>query len=407
MAVFLPVLLFFSNLLNYLDRQLFTALFPVLAPAYHLSDTKMGLLGSSFTLSYLLAAPVVGVLLDRVSPRILLSAGVLVFSLGMAIASTASGTVGLFSGRILTGVGEASLIVVGPRILGGRKGGGVRLGLFFLALPLGVATGFLLASRALSDFHRILFLPVLPGILLGGMFLLPFVKEGQTPEKIDDCSTPSLPVISRFSLLFLDARLRTLVFLQSVTFFVMGGMAVWLSVYLTRVRHLSIREAGQTSAVALVIGGVVGILLSGYFCDKIKEGDPAGMFFLLSRTQFLALAGICLVLVADRRSLLLVGMVLSSGALFGLNVSLVAAFMRVSAPSLWGCVLGGGLFLSHLGGDLPAGTLIGLVSTHLGLKAGVEILLPAPLLAGLLAVGWQGMRESSQIKPSKPPFFSG
>lgn len=210
MAVFLPVLLFLSNLLNYLDRQLFTALFPVLAPAYHLSDTKMGLLGSSFTLSYLVAAPVAGVLLDRFSPRLLLSAGVLVFSLGMAIASTASGTVGLFSGRILTGVGEASLIVVGPRILGGRKGGGVRLGLFFLALPIGVATGFLLASRALSDFHRILFLPVLPGILLGGMFLLPFVKGEQGPEMVEDCSVPSLPVLSRFSLLFCDVRLRTL-----------------------------------------------------------------------------------------------------------------------------------------------------------------------------------------------------
>ena len=407
MAVFLPVLLFLSNLLNYLDRQLFTALFPVLGPAYHLSDAKMGLLGSSFTLSYLVAAPVVGVLLDRFSPRILLSSGVLVFSLGMAIASTASGTVGLFSGRILTGVGEASLIVVGPRILGGQKGGGVRLGLFFLALPIGVAAGFLLASRALSDFHRILFLPVLPGLLLGGMFLFPFANGGKNLEKGEECESPSVPVISRFSLLFLDVRLRTLVFMQSVTFFVMGGMSVWLSVYLTRVRHLSMREAGQTSAVALVIGGVIGILLSGYFCDKVKEGDLAGIFFLLSRTQFLALAGICLVLVADRRPLLLVGMVLSSGALFGLNVSLVAAFMRMSAPSLWGCVLGGGLFLSHLGGDLPAGTLIGLVSTHLGLKAGVEILLPAPLLAGLLAVGWQGMRESSQSEPSKPPFFSG
>ncbi|MGC8529161.1 MAG: MFS transporter [Leptospirillia bacterium] len=407
MAVFLPVLLFLSNLLNYLDRQLFTALFPVLAPAYHLSDTKMGLLGSSFTLSYLVAAPVVGVLLDRFSPRFLLSTGVLVFSLGMAIASTASGTIGLFSGRILTGVGEASLIVVGPRILGGRKGGGRRLGLFFLALPIGVATGFLLASRALSDFHRILFLPVLPGILLGMMFLLPFVKGRQDSDTLEDCTAFSLPVISRFSLLFLDARLRILVFLQSVTFFVMGGMSVWLSVYLTRVRHLSIRETGQMSAVVLVIGGIVGILLSGVFCDKIQEEDHAGMFFLLSWTQFLALAGICLVLVSERRPLLWLGMLLSSGALFGLNVSLVVAFMRASSPAFWGCVLGGGLFLAHLAGDLPAGTLIGMVSTHMGLRAGVEILLPGPLLAGLLVVVWRGMRERRQSESSRPPFFSG
>jgi Sugar phosphate permease len=96
MAVFLPVLLFLSNLLNYLDRQLFTALFPVLGPAYHLSDAKMGLLGSSFTLSYLVAAPVVGVLLDRFSPRILLSSGVLVFLLAWPLPARLQGRSGFF-----------------------------------------------------------------------------------------------------------------------------------------------------------------------------------------------------------------------------------------------------------------------------------------------------------------------
>ena len=392
MGLFLPVLLFVSNLLNYLDRQLFTALFPILGPAYRLSDTEMGLLGSSFTLSYLLAAPLAGVLLDRFPPRLLLAAGVFVFSIGMAIASTASGTVGLFSGRILTGVGEAALIVVGPRLLGGGQGSGMRLGLFFLALPLGVASGFLLASRTLSDFHRTLFLPVVPGLLLAGMYLFPV--ERRVREKTvagGDSYSPS--VVSRFLHLLQDRRLRTLVFLQGVTFFVMGGMGVWLSVYLTRVHHLSVKETGQISALSLVVGGIAGILLSGRLCDRVREDDRAGLLFLLSRTQLLALAGVCLVLVAESRPLLMAGMVFASGALFGLNVSLVVAFLRFSPPPLWGCVLGGGLFLSHLTGDLPAGALIGLLSTHVGLKTAVEILLPGPLVAGLLAVVWEGARE--------------
>ena len=392
MGLFLPVLLFVSNLLNYLDRQLFTALFPILGPAYRLSDTEMGLLGSSFTLSYLLAAPLAGVLLDRFPPRLLLSAGVFVFSIGMAIASTASGTVGLFSGRILTGVGEAALIVVGPRLLGGGQGSGMRLALFFLALPLGVASGFLLASRTLSDFHRTLFLPVVPGLLLAGMYLFPVerrVREKTVPG--GDSSSPS--VVSRFLHLLQDRHLRTLVFLQGVTFFVMGGMGVWLSVYLTRVHHLSVKETGQISALSLVVGGIAGILLSGRLCDRVREDDRAGLLFLLSRTQLLALAGVCLVLVAESRPLLMAGMVFASGALFGLNVSLVVAFLRFSPSPLWGCVLGGGLFLSHLTGDLPAGALIGLLSTHVGLKTAVEILLPGPLVAGLLAVVWEGARE--------------
>jgi len=407
MRFFLPVLLFLSNLLNYLDRQLFTALFPVLSPAYRLSDVEMGALGSSFTFSYLLSAPAFGVLLDRISPRRLLAGGVLVFSLGMAICAFAGGKVGLFSGRILTGVGEAALIVVGPRILGGQKGTGKRMALFFLAMPMGVASGFLLASRKISDFHRILFMPVLPGLLLALFFLLPPAGRA-TPEREGGIESRSdLPVLSRFSMILFDRRLLTLVVLQSVTFFVMGGMGVWISVYLTRVRHLSMASAGQISAVALVTGGVAGILLSGFFCDRIGDRDLEGIFWLLLRTQLLALTGVCLVLLSEGRPMLLFGMLLSSGALFGLNVSLVVAFLRASSPPLWGCVLGGGLFLSHLTGDLPSGALIGLLSAHVGLKSAIEILLPGPLLAGLFAVWITATNERRIRLKSELPLRSG
>lgn len=407
MRFFLPLLLFLSNLLNYLDRQLFTALYPVLAPAYRLSDGEMGALGSSFTLSYLLSAPAIGVLLDRFSPRRLLSGGVLVFSLGMAICALSEGKTGLFSGRILTGVGEAALIVVGPRVLGGQKGTGKRMALFFLAMPLGVASGFLLASRKISDFHHILFMPVLPGVVLAGLFLLPLALAAKPErEEVQEVQC-DLPILSRFSLLLSDRRLLTLVVLQSVTFFVMGGMGVWISVYLTRVRHLSLASAGQMSALALLTGGVAGILLSGFFCDRINDRDLEGLFGLLLRTQLLALAGVSLVLLSDRRPMLFIGMLLSSAALFGLTVSLVVAFLRASSPPLWGCVLGGGLFLSHLTGDLPSGALIGLFSAHAGLKVAVEILLPGPLVAGLFAVWRAFLRERRHRDKPELPLRSG
>ena len=190
MGLFLPLLLFLSNLLNYLDRQLFTALFPVLAPAYHLSDTEIGFLGSSFTLSYLLAAPVVGVLLDRIAPRILLSGGVFIFSLGMAIASNASGTSALYSGRILTGVGEAVLIVVGPRLLGGGTWKWHAAGPFFSGVAVGGGLGLPAGLPDPLRFSPDPLFPRFPGVASGR-----HVSPSAGPEVRTEgrgCVSPSL-----------------------------------------------------------------------------------------------------------------------------------------------------------------------------------------------------------------------
>ena len=79
------------NLLNYVDRYIFSALLPSIKSDLHLSDTELGLLGSGFILAYLLISPFFGYLGDRTKrPRMM--------AMGLALWSAATA----FSGLSLT-----------------------------------------------------------------------------------------------------------------------------------------------------------------------------------------------------------------------------------------------------------------------------------------------------------------
>src|SRR5512140_1849346 len=83
-------LLLAVNLLNYIDRQVLFAVFPLIKTDLRLSDTALGFLGSAFMLSYLLFAPLFGWIGDIWSRTRLASGGLVLWSLATALASLAT-----------------------------------------------------------------------------------------------------------------------------------------------------------------------------------------------------------------------------------------------------------------------------------------------------------------------------
>ncbi len=392
MPALVPIVLFLANFLNYLDRQLFSALFPVVVPAFRLSDPLVGALGSAFTLSYLVAAPLAGYLSDRLPPRRILAGGVLVFSAGMWLCAMADGTAELFLGRMLTGVGEAALFVVGPQSMGVGRGAGRRLAIFLSAMPLGGAAGFVVATHATTTtFRHLLLLPVLPGALLAAFLLViafPFPAKGASPVRLREL----------FALFRSDRSLYSIMIVEGTNIFVLGGMAVWISLYLTREKHLAMNTASSLTGLALVSGGLVGILMSGFLCDRLSPKNIRGLFLFLQGSQVLSLAGIWVVMLSPGGPLLFGGLLVASIGLFGTNVPVLIALLRKSTPIMWGTLLGGVLFVAHLFGDLPSATVIGLAASRIGLSRALELLLPGPVLIGIFSV-WIVLRGKEGGKP--------
>ena len=164
-------LLLVVNLLNYIDRQILYAVFPLIKADFSLSDTALGFLGSAFMVCYMCSAPLLGWLGDRGNRVRLASCGVAVWSLATALAGFAPGYRSLLAARTVVGIGEASFGTVSPGLVADffcKERRGRVLSYFYLAIPVGSAIGYLLGG--LLGYHfgwRSAFLLVgAPGLML-------------------------------------------------------------------------------------------------------------------------------------------------------------------------------------------------------------------------------------------------
>ncbi|HEY6838806.1 MAG TPA: MFS transporter, partial [Geobacteraceae bacterium] len=110
-------LLLVVNLLNYIDRQVLFAVFPLVKSDLHLSDTALGFLGSAFMFCYMVSAPLFGWIGDRTSRTRLAAGGLLAWSIATAGAGFARTYGALLAARTAVGIGEASFGTVSPGLL--------------------------------------------------------------------------------------------------------------------------------------------------------------------------------------------------------------------------------------------------------------------------------------------------
>src|SRR6266581_8490010 len=91
-------LLLAINLFNYIDRQILAALEPDIRATFFAADdlnamTKTGLLGDAFFITYMISAPILGLLADRFSRWIIVKCAVILWS----VASGGSGLAATFT----------------------------------------------------------------------------------------------------------------------------------------------------------------------------------------------------------------------------------------------------------------------------------------------------------------------
>ena len=88
--------LFLLNLLNYVDRQVLYAVFPLLQTDLHVTDLQLGALASAFMLVYMCYAPVMGYLADRINRPRLIALSALVWSGATLACGMAKNYISLF-----------------------------------------------------------------------------------------------------------------------------------------------------------------------------------------------------------------------------------------------------------------------------------------------------------------------
>src|SRR6202789_3764623 len=98
--------LFFATVTNYISRQTFSVLAPMITAQYHLSHTDLAKILGAFQISYAITWLLGGIFLDAVGTRIGLAFAVTFWSVVNILTGFASSVFGFAAFRFLLGIGE-------------------------------------------------------------------------------------------------------------------------------------------------------------------------------------------------------------------------------------------------------------------------------------------------------------
>lgn len=375
------------NLLNYIDRQVLFAVFPLIKADLQISDTALGLLGSAFMICYMVAAPLLAGLGDRYSRVKLAAAGLTVWSLATVLTGLASHYRALLATRAAVGIGEASFGTVSPGLLADyfpRERRGRILAYFFLAIPVGSALGYLLGGLLGQHFgwHSAFLLVGVPGLILAvPVALLREPPRGSAGESERELPEPSRPSWS--ALLTNRSFVATSLSMAAMTFAI-GGLAQWIPTFLYRLYDLDVATGNTYFGAITVLAGITGTLAGGWLGDRLQQRRVTGYFLVSGTGLLLGAPLVAWALLTPSLPVCLTAIFFAECMLFLNTGPLNTVIVNVTPPRLRARAFAANIFVIHALGDAVSPTLLGFFSDQWGLR---QALLITPLVV-LLAAGF-------------------
>src|SRR5438093_12136337 len=401
------------NCLNYIDRYILSAVLPRVKSELVLTDFQLGLLANIFLVSYFVASPLFGALGDRLSRPRLMSAGVTAWSMATAAAGFTANFVQLLIARAGVGIGEAAYATISPALLSDyfpRSQRGRAFAVFYVAIPVGSAAGFLLGGTLERVFGwRAAFYAVgLPGIALALLALrVPDPVRGATEERSPPgkAQRTSLRSASSSGRSFneraeapgvdlpnwntLSDLLRNKVYAGTVLgyaayTFALGGLAFFMPTYFERVRNLELARADFIVGSVTVLAGLSGTFLGGYLGDWITARVQYGQLWLSGLSSIAAVVPAWLALTVASSPTYIVWFFLAEFLLFLSTGPVNVMIVSVVPPAARARAMAVSIFTIQLLGDAISPPIIGwLADTH-GLARAVLIVPVAIAISGFV-----------------------
>jgi MFS family permease len=378
------ILLLAVNLLNYIDRQVLYAVFPLIKEDFHLSDAALGLLGSAFMICYMVSAPVLGWLGDRMSRVKLAAKGLVLWSVATAGAGFAPGYFTLLMARTIVGIGEASFGTVSPGLLSDyfpREQRGRVLSYFYLAIPVGSAIGYLLGGILGNAFgwHAAFLMVGIPGLLFTGpLWLLrePVRGEGEGAPEASVLRTEK-----NYRSFFTNRSFILNTLAMTAMTFALGGLAQWVPTFLYREHGLDVAKANVIFGGITVLSGISGTLTGGWLGDYFQQKHGTG-YLVVSGWGFILGAPItAYALFTQSLSGCIIAMFFAEFFLFLNTGPLNTVIANVTSPGMRAMAFAVNIFVIHALGDAISPALLGWISDLYGLRTALLVTPAAILLA--------------------------
>jgi MFS family permease len=269
-------MLWWISFFNYADRQAIFSVFPLLEREMHLTPVQLGLLGSGFAWVYGLAAPLAGAVVDRVSRRRVILAGLHVWSAICATTVLSRNFVHLFLFRAAEGLGETFYFPASTSLISDYHGSETRsraLGFHQTSVYLGTIGGGFFAGAIAERYGWRPAFAVFGGLgILLGLVLARFLVEPARGA-------------AEGAAAFMCANFVAVVLLS------------WMPKFLFDRFHMSLAVAGLTATIFVQLASLAGAPVGGWLADSWRRRSPAGRIAvqtlgMLGGAPFVAVCGL-------------------------------------------------------------------------------------------------------------------
>ena len=397
-ATYTLTVLTFINLFNYVDRFLLPAVLEPIKHDFRLTDTQLGLLNFGFLIVYTLTSPIFGTLGDKQKRPPLIAIGVALWSVATALAGFARGFASLFTARSTVGVGEAAYGTIAPALLSDQfpyeKRGRV-MAVFFAAIPIGSAAGYILGGLADRAFgwRAAFWIAGFPGILLSLLIL--FVHDPPRGQHDAPAERTSGNTYLSF---FRNTHYMLIVFGYAAYTFALGGLAYWMPAFLERVRGMPRIDATATFGGIVVATGFAGTFIGGWLGDRLLKRTKYSYVWVSGVATLVAAPITYFALSSAVKPLYLTMLIIAEVLIFMCTGPVNVAILNAVSPVERAAAMGLSVLLMHLFGDIPSPLLIGFLSDRSSLERAVLIVPVAVLVSGLIWIyaAWRGERTTPE-----------
>ena len=286
---------------NYADRQAIFSVFPLLEREMHLSPVQLGLLGSAFAWVYGLAAPLAGMVVDRVRRKSAILGGLHAWS-AICIATVFSRTFRqLFFFRAAEGLGETFYYPASMSLISDYHGRDTRsraMGLHQTSVYIGtIGGGFFAGLIGQYSGWRLSFVVFGSAGILLGFVLQRFLVE---PPRGAADTTSAAAALSVPAFLRLVARTPTMICLLGAFMcanFVAVVLLSWMPKFLFDKFHMGLAMSGLTATLFVQLASLAGAPAGGWLADAWRRRSPRGRLAVqclgvLGGAPFVALCGL-------------------------------------------------------------------------------------------------------------------
>ena len=392
------------NLLNYIDRSVLFAVQPLVQVEFHRSDADFGLLTSAFFLFYMFAAPLMGPLADRYSRRLIIVMGAFLWSGATLLTAATHSFQTLLIRHTLVGIGEASFVTISPTLVADlfpeEKRGRI-LGVFYLAIPVGTALGYIIGGNLGPRFgwRSPFYVASIPGFVLA--LLLLFIPE---PERGMHDSLPETPERSTILGLARNPAFWTATLGMATMTFALGGLSVWMPTFLSRVRSYPLARANLIFGGITAFDGTVASLAGGWLGDRLLRRTKTGYYLVSAASMAMGVPVMIVALYTTGRTML-PGILLAEFLLLLNTAPLNAALINSVGAHIRATAIAVNIFMIHLLGDALSPWLIGKISDRSSLQSGFISAVVAIAISS--AILFYGMRFAPPVRLENPPAAAG